>query len=55
MDQTGGLLGIDLFLPTSLLPLPWQDGRGPRQRTAPFSVGGSSTQKKGIQGSGMGS
>lgn len=43
-----------IFSPTSPLSLPWQGGRGPRQRTAPFSVGCHPPRIKGIQGSGMG-
>lgn len=49
MEPTGDL-GIDIFL--SLLPLPWQDGRVSARGQPPFCWV-LSTQKKGIQGSGI--
>lgn len=49
MDQTGGLLGIDLFFPTSLLPLPWQDGRGPARGQPLFLLGGLPPRRKGFR------
>ena len=45
MEPTGDL-GIDIFL--SLLPLPWQDGRGLCQRAAP-SAGCCPPRRKGFR------